>query len=164
VRSATINGVVMPAGSYDFSDFRAAYQIGGQRRANGTVTVQVGHFYDGDIKAVGFTQGRVGILKQLSLEPTLTINWIDLPRSSRVTTLARTRLNYSFTPWMFVSGLFQYNSSTNTVSANVRLRWEYKAGSELFVVYTDERDTLGLAAPAVENRAIVVKINRLLRY
>jgi len=65
---------------------------------------------------------------------------------------------------MFVSGLFQYNSSNQTLSTNLRLRWEYRAGSELFVVYTDERDTLGLGVPVVENRAFVVKINRLLRF
>ena len=44
----------------------------------------------------------------------------------------------------------QYNSSTNLVSANVRLRWEYQPGSELFVVYNEERDSLHarLARPA----------------
>ena len=50
------------------------------------------------------------------------------------------------TPLMFVSALLQYNSSDNSVSSNVRLRWEYQPGSELFVVYNEQRDTL---APAV---------------
>ena len=50
------------------------------------------------------------------------------------------------TPLMFVSALVQYNSGINAVSANVRLRWEYRPGSELFVVYNEERDTLTAAA------------------
>ena len=38
------------------------------------------------------------------------------------------------TPLMFTSALVQYNSVAHSVSANVRLRWEYQPGSELFVV------------------------------
>ena len=37
-------------------------------------------------------------------------------------------------------------------------------GSELFLVYTDERDTLARDYPELGNRAFVVKINRLLRF
>ena len=47
---------------------------------------------------------------------------------------------------------------------NVRYRWEYRLGSELFVVYTDERDTAYRGYPGLKNRAFVVKINRLLRF
>jgi hypothetical protein len=113
---------------------------------------------------VGFAQGRIEVLKQLSLEPSVTVNWVDLPEGSFTTKLLRTRANYSFTPWMFVSGLFQYNSSNDSLSTNLRLRWEYRPGSELFIVYTDERDTAGPRLAALENRAFVIKINRLLRF
>jgi hypothetical protein len=65
---------------------------------------------------------------------------------------------------MFVSALAQYNSSSNAVSSNLRLRWEYHPGSELFVVYTDERDALTRGYPDLKNRAIVIKVNRLLRF
>ena len=164
VRPFRVNGVTIPVGAYDFSDMKVAYVIGGQRRANGTLTAQVGHYYSGDITSVGLTSGRIGVLKRLSLEPTFTLNHVELPSGGFSAKLVRTRVNYSFTPRMFVSALFQYNSSTSTVSANARLRWEYKAGSELFVVYTDERDTLDSPIPVVENRALVVKINRLLRF
>ena len=42
---------------------------------------------------------------------------------------------------MFVSALTQYNSSSHSVSINARFRWEYRPGSDLFVVYSDGRDT-----------------------
>ena len=51
---------------------------------------------------------------------------------------------------MFVSALVQYNSSTNLVSTNARLRWEYQPGSELFVVYNDDRNTLSRGFPGLE--------------
>jgi hypothetical protein len=68
------------------------------------------------------------------------------------------------TPLMFASALVQYNSAGNVVAANVRLRWEYRPGSELFVVYNEERDTLARGFPDFANRALIVKINRLLRF
>lgn len=42
---------------------------------------------------------------------------------------------------MFFSGLTQYNSGSNILSNNLRLRWEYLLGSELFVAYTEDRET-----------------------
>ena len=68
------------------------------------------------------------------------------------------------TPRMFVTALVQYASSTTTVSANVRFRWEYQPGSELFVVYTEGRDTFPAGATLLESRGFVVKINRLFRF
>ena len=65
---------------------------------------------------------------------------------------------------MFASALLQYNSGNNTVSANVRLRWEYRPGSELFVVYNQELDTRASHFPDLTNRSFIVKINRLLRF
>ena len=67
------------------------------------------------------------------------------------------------TPLMFVSTLVQYNSTSNALAANVRLRWEYRPGSELFVVLNEQRDTLASGYPALVNRAFIVKVNRLLR-
>ena len=50
------------------------------------------------------------------------------------------------------------------MSTNARFRWEYRPGSELFVVYNEERNTLDAAAfPRLNNRAFIVKINRLFR-
>ena len=65
---------------------------------------------------------------------------------------------------MFVAALVQYNSTLDALGTNLRFRWEYQPGSELFVVYTDERDTLDPRGPFLENRAIVVKATRLLRF
>jgi hypothetical protein len=98
---------------------------------------------------------------QLSIEPTYSINRVRLLEGDFTTTLGGTRATYTVTTQLFMSALVQYNSSTSTVSTNARLRWEYLPGSELFVVYNDERNTL--IAPMVRNRAFVVKVNRLFR-
>ena len=75
---------------------------------------------------------RVNPTARFSLEPTASINKVDLPSGSFTTTLAGSRVTYTMTPLMFASALVQYNSTADTVSSNVRFRWEYQPGSELF--------------------------------
>ena len=65
---------------------------------------------------------------------------------------------------MFFGGLVQYNSLGRSLSTNLRLRWEYQPGSELFVVYNDQRDTALRGTPLLQNRAFVVKFTRLFRF
>jgi hypothetical protein len=95
----------------------------------------------------------------------VSYNRVDLPEGRFTTNLLTTRATYTVTPLMFVSALLQYNSSSDALSTNVRLRWEYRPGSELFVVYNEQRDTLApTRLPELENRALIIKINRLLRF
>ncbi len=159
-------GVVIPVGGYDFRDVEVSYQLGQQHRANGQLSVRRGGYFDGDITSVDFTRGYVEITKQLAIEPSISFNWIDVPQGSFRSDVARARVNYTFSPWMFFSGLVQYNSTDDALSSNLRFRWEYSPGSELFIVYTEERDTDPLRPARItelRNRGFVVKINRLFR-
>jgi len=161
------DGVAIPVGGYTFSDVSLSYQLGAQRRTSGSFSVQRGAFFSGDITAVGFTRGRLVLTPQLSVEPGISINWVDLPEGAFTTNLVTTRVNYTFTPRMFFSGLLQYNSSNDTLTSNLRLRWEYQPGSELFVVYTEDRDTATLDPrrfSQTRNHGFVVKFNKLFRY
>ena len=160
-------GVVFSPGGYGFRDVEVTYSPGAQRRLTGTLTVRAGEYFSGDIRSVGFSRGRVAMTQRLSVEPSISVNWIDTPAGSFRTDLIVSRVNYTFTPRMFFSGLIQYNSSTDTVSNNLRLRWEYSPGSELFVVYTEDRDTDPLRPDRfseLRNRGFVVKVNRLFRF
>ena len=101
---------------------------------------------------------------QLSVEPGFSFNRIALPEGRFTTQLVTTRTTYTVTPLMFVSALVQYNSSNDSLGVNVRFRWEYRPGSELFVVYNEQRNTLTPRFPELENRAFIIKINRLFRF
>jgi hypothetical protein len=65
---------------------------------------------------------------------------------------------------MLVSSLFQYNASDHGLSSSVRLRWEYTGGSELFVVYSDGRNTSMAGEQQLLNRSVALKLTRLLRF
>ena len=160
----------IPIGGYDFWNASASVRFGQQRRLAGTVFAEHGAFYGGTKTTLGFGgrgpfSGRFELTPQLSVEPGLSFNWIDLPQGSFSTELLTTRATYTINPATFVSALVQYNSSNNGLSTNIRLRWEYQPGSELFIVYNEQRDTLTpLAFPELENRAFIVKMNRLFRF
>ena len=63
-----------------------------------------------------------------------------------------------------MSGLVQYNSRSRALSGNFRVRWEWAPGSELFIVYTEDRNTDVLDRwSELSNRGFVIKINRLFR-
>lgn len=159
-----VTGVAIPVGSYDFYTTRVGYVAGQQRRVSGELVFETGAFYDGNRQSVAVNMGRVQVTPQVSLEPSVSFNWIDLPQGAFTLKVARTRATYTITPRMFVSGIFQYNSAGTSFGSNVRFRWEYRPGSELFVVYTDDFDAEARAGlPALRNRAFVVKFNRLFR-
>ena len=161
---AITSDVTIPVGAYDFQDVFASYSLGGQRRVSGTLSIQRGEFFSGHITAVGYRRGRIEVTPQLSIEPSISINRLDLPEGAFTTKLVTSRVTYTLTPRMFVGVLLQYNSARDSFSTNLRLRWEYQPGSELFVVYNDQRDTTLRGAPMLENRAFIVKFTRLFRF
>ena len=163
-------GVEIGVGRYRFQDVAVAYEMGRQRRFSGAVTAQHGGFFGGTKTTVefgagaGFARGRLEVTPRVSIEPSIALNRIALPAARVVTTLVTARTTFTPTPFLFVSALVQYNSAAGDTSANVRLRWEYRPGSELFVVYNEQRDTLARRFPRTESRALIVKVNRLFRF
>jgi hypothetical protein len=159
--------VIIPIGGYDFEDVRYSYMFGPQwsiagRSISGMVNFRHGTFYSGTRKEF-FSWGRVEVTQQLSIEPRFAVNWIDLEEGAFTTNLLSVRANYTFSPRSFVGALIQYNSEAASFSSNIRFRWEYRPGSDLFVVYSDGRNTLLGGFPQLENRSLVVKVTRLFR-
>jgi hypothetical protein len=156
-------GVAIPVGGYTFQTVRTTYTIGPQRRLAGTVALQAGSFFGGD-RIEGSYRGRVQLSTRLGVEPGLTVNLIDLPQGRFTTKLVRARVIYTMTPRMFVEAMPQYSSASDAVTTNIRYRWEYQPGSDLFIVYTDTRDTRISGFPELVNRGVAIKLTRLVRF
>jgi hypothetical protein len=134
-------------------------------RTSGTTTFNIGSFYNGTKKTATF-RGRVGFGAHLGIEPNVSINWVDLPlpQGPLTITAVGSRTTFTVTPRMFVAALVQYGSSNTSFSTNLRFRWEYRPGSELFVVYTEGRSTLPVGHMDLESRGIFVKLTKLFRF
>jgi hypothetical protein len=156
--------VVVPIGGYDYDTVRMTYDLGQQRAVSGRLSVATGTFYDGHKKEANFTSGRIALSARVSIEPGVTMNWIDLPQGTFQNRLLTARGIFTPSPRMLISSLMQYNASDRTVSSSVRLRWEYIPGSELFIVYSDGRNTSEAPVSGLVNRSFALKLTRLLRF
>ena len=157
-------GVTIPAGGYTYHFARAGFDFGQQRPVFGQLRVEHGEFYDGHQTTVALRAVRAAVTHLLSVEPSISINQVSVGAGRFTSRLVGARITYTMTPRMFTSALVQYNSRTDSLGSNVRFRWEYLPGSELFVVYNDQRDTLGAGFPNLANRTVIIKLNRLLRF
>ena len=155
--------VVIPVGEYHFRAVRTTYTLAQQHRLSGRLNAEYGSFFDGDRTAIGYS-GRIKLSPRFSLEPSLSQNWLDLVDGAFNTQLVTVRAIVTPSARSALSSLIQYNSRNSAWSSNVRFRWEYSPGSELFVVYSDSRDTSLQGFPELKDRTLAVKITRLLRF
>ncbi len=155
-------GRFVPAGAYHSANVRGTYTLGTQRRVSGDISVMRGSLYNGDRTDLSY-RGRVELTPQLSLEPGVSFNWIDVPGARFTAKLLTARTMFTFSPRMFVAALLQYNSTNRLMTTNLRFRWEYRPGSDVFLVYSDGRDTFGRGFPLLSNRGVTLKVTRLFR-
>jgi hypothetical protein len=156
-------GLVVLPGAYLNTQSNISYQLGNQRKVTGTVSTTVGSFYGG-AQVTGTYNGRVEITRHLGVEPRVGIGSIDIGTGEVLTRLIGLRTTYAMTAQMFVTAFLQYNSAASVIGLNTRFRWEYRPGSDLFVVYSEGRDTTVRGFQGQSNRQLVVKLTRLVRF
>jgi hypothetical protein len=157
-------GIWVPTGTYDEQEAQIVLYTPRASAVALQMTTRIGGFFGGD--RVGVTPSlRIRFSEAFNVEVNVARNDVDLPWGSFYTTLARTRLSYSFTPRIFVQGLVQYNDRDDLWSTNVRFGWLQQANTGLFVVYTDLHDLVDddfvPRARYGTDRTLVVKFSRL---
>ena len=154
--------VSVPAGNYRFARTGVRVRMGSHRKVSGMFRYEFGDFFGGTRQEVSYW-GRAEVNQRFSLEPNISLNWITVPGGDVQAQVSRLRATYTVSPRSFLGALVQYNSAAQLISANVRFRWEYSPGSDLFVVFSSNRDgDDGLSG--LSDRAVVVKFTRLFRF
>jgi hypothetical protein len=153
-------GVVVPTGTYDHTEAQLVFMTNQGAPLSAQMQFRGGGFFGGNrVQLSPEVRFRIG--ERFNVEGEWTRNDISLPGGSFVTNLVRSRVNYSFTPSMFVQSLIQYNDRANLWSSNVRFGWYQKGSAGIFVVYND---TQGLSDSelARADRSLVIKVSRLI--
>ena len=154
--------VAVPAGNYRFNRTGLRLWLGTHRSFSGYFRYEFGDFFGGTRREVSYW-GRAEVNQRLSMEPNISLNWIEVPGGEVQAQVSSLRATYTVSPRSFLGALVQYNSAAQLMSANVRFRWEYSPGSDVFVVFSTNRDgDDGLAG--LSDRALVVKFTRLFRF
>jgi hypothetical protein len=158
----------IPAGSYHFHTARASYGAPSGALARTSVTLETGSFFDGWKNSVGVAP-TWNVSEHLELSGTYQFNRItfrerDQPFNAHV---ARARALAMLSTRLSVSTFVQFNSAAEAVSANVRIRYNPREGSDLYLVYNEgintERDRLLSALPFSDSRTLLLKYSHTFR-
>ena len=153
----------VPAGTYDFADLQLVFTMPVGARLRTNVDFRAGTYFDGRRAQVLLTPTwnvsphlELGADYQLSL---LRFSERDQHADIHVARVrARTALNARTSGNAFV----QYNSTTDRLDFNVRLRYQFAEGTDLWLVYnegldTDRADQIGMRSPLSLARALILK-------
>ena len=133
--------VGIAAGDYSHRAYTASFRSGTRYRIGGNGNITWGEFYNGNRRS--FT-GNVTWVANSHLNTSLRYdrNRVVLPNGEFTTNLVATRILYGFNPRLFLNAFVQYNADTHQVSTNIRFNWTHHPLSDLFIVYSDTRDTI----------------------
>ena len=152
--------VIVPAGEYDFGDWRFSFNSNPARRLYGSVSYGPQGFYDGTRTDIGLTLG-TRLTEQLSAEVRHSRNDVDLEGGAFITSVSSLRIDFAMSPAMSVRTLTQYNSLSEQWSTAVRFRYTYMPGSDIYIVYDEvRRDATGFVE--IQDRQLILKATFLL--
>jgi hypothetical protein len=128
-------GVVIPVGSYQFHRFACRSSLPMRRPFSAGGTVWLGGFYDGHLTQyegfVKWTEGSGHLQLALNFEN----DYGYLPEGNFVFRLWQLKTVYAFNPDLLLATFIQYDSESENLGLNARLRWTIRPGRDLFVVW-----------------------------
>jgi hypothetical protein len=126
-------GVVIPPGSYDFTRWRVEAQTSEHRPLQFGTTTWFGTFYNGHLTQwenyIRWTSSRGRVQLDLDTEN----DFGHLPVGNFVQRLWSIRAAYAWNP--VLSSFVQYDTGSQNIGTNTRLRWTIRPGNDLFVVW-----------------------------
>ena len=156
------DSVLVPVGTYDATTdgFFAGTNPSRPVTLNGSG--ELSRSYGGHIGRLSAgSAARVGTHVGLSLDGTRS--WVNIPNGAFRADLLSSRVSLAFTTQLFLNALVQYNSFDRNVSSNVRFQYIFRPGSDIYLVFNDERgDFTSLSTP--QARGVRLKVAYLRRF
>ena len=128
-------GVIVPPGSYGFTRWRLEAQTSEHRPLQFGTTTWFGTFYHGHLtqweQYLRWTSPKGKIQLDLDIEN----DFGRLPAGNFVQRLWSVRAAYAWNPNLVLSSFIQYDTASENVGTNTRLRWTIRPGNDLFIVW-----------------------------
>ena len=125
---------MIPPGAYHWRRYRLEGGTAQKRPVYAQVTWWFGGFYTGDLQQVIWS-GAWNPTPLLTLEFSGERNVGDLATGAFTQTIVGTRLRLNFSPDLEIASYTQYDTVSDSVGINTRLRWTFRPVGDLFVVY-----------------------------
>jgi hypothetical protein len=129
--------VFIPNGLYHFARHQLTYGSGQDRKFTYNLFERFGSYYGG---ALNEFQVRANYRRTVKFSMSVSETWdrfrLPLPNGNFSVVLASLQGNYSFNRFLTFTSLIQMDTSNNqAVSANLRLRYNYRPDSDLYIIY-----------------------------
>src|SRR3954470_4815407 len=126
-------GVVVPAGSYQWTRFRAEANTATKRPWVVDAALWWGGFYAGSRRQI-----ELGLTLKPNTHVALSLrterNDVTLPEGMFYTQIVTVRADYNFTPNVSWANLTQYDNESRIAGLQSRFRWILRPGNDLFLV------------------------------
>lgn len=156
------NTITIPTGNYFFNFFGVSYSSGFQRALKAPISIQYGSFFDGDNLQFNISP-EWSINEHFTLESSWRINYLNF-KSRNVDewiNVPQLRLNWAYNLNLSGSVTTQYNSIQDQLFANARLRYNFKDGHNLYVVFNQDYNIgsahMGLPLTRFNNQLLTLK-------
>jgi len=155
-------GLTVPVGRHSYVEWQSSYSVAGGSLFRGRVSTTVGTFYDGwELK--GDYSPTWNINKHLELAGSISVTHLEFPDRNQQANiqLIGLRAQIGFTTQVSINTFVQYNTASDRVASNVRFRYNFAEGNDLWLVYTENlntnRQSDPLELPVSSNRTVLLK-------
>ena len=153
--------VNIPVGVYNWTRHQLTYGTPQDRRLTAQFFDRFGSYYNGRLNELRVRASyRANERLSLSMGPQWNRFRLPLPEGNFSVVFGALETDYAFSRFLSLSTILQVDTANvQGVSANIRLRWNYRPDSDLYVIYTAGQKFASLAStnPAqfYENRFVV---------
>jgi hypothetical protein len=148
--------ITIPPGSYNWMQYRLEAGTAQKRRFYTQLTWWFGGFYNGTLDQFQWT-GAWNPVPLVTVEFTGERNVGRLPGGRFTQSLVGNRLRVNVSPDLSISSYVQYDTDTESVGTNTRLRWTFLPVADLFIVYNHNVRSL-LDRWSLESNQLLVKL------
>ena len=152
------DGVEIEEGQYTTTDFMTMIETSQSRRISFSLFGMNNGFFDGRLRV--YSPGvAVRPHPRVRLQVNYSRSEIRLPQENGDfnTNLVVLRGLVALSPDAFFRGLLQWNDDDGNFSGNVQLRWNYRPGSDIYLVY-NERRPFGMESTEPTYRELLTKV------
>jgi hypothetical protein len=127
------DGVVIQPGDYDWLRYRAVVATAEKRAVAGEVSWRFGDFYDGTLDQWG-VQLRAVLSSWLTVRGETDIVRGRLPQGEFAEDVYGVTFACTFSPDLTLDSFLQYDTESDSLGTNTRLRWDLTPASQVFLV------------------------------
>jgi hypothetical protein len=159
------NGVIVPAGHYNWSHFGPRLRFSNNRRVSGVINFACCGFYNG----TNFrTRARVSWTpnETFGFELSHDMDLIRLPTGSVDIHILEFTTNINITPRMNIGTTAQYDNISKQFNFLAQYRWEYQPGQTIFIAVGESASIESFTDPHYVSQATsaVIRLGRTLQF